>query len=110
MTTFDSGVAWLPPVCVAAPIIGAGAVLIVHKKLPRQLIDLLTTAVAVFVVVLTAILLSSASSGRVVTWSAGWIPVHGFSVGIVLESDPLGAGIALLAASLVTLAMIFSWM
>ena len=109
MTTFDSGVAWLPPVCVAAPIIASGVVLIVHKKLPRQLVDLLTTATAVFVVVLTGILLAASSSGRVVTWSAGWIPAHGFSVGIVLLSDPLGAGIALLAASLVTLAMIFSW-
>jgi multicomponent Na+:H+ antiporter subunit D len=109
LTIFDSGVAWLPPVCVAAPITAAGVVLVAHKKLPRQLIDLLTTATAVFVVVLTGILLSSASSGRVVTWSAGWVPVHGFSVGIVLVTDPLGAGIALLAASLVTLAMIFSW-
>ena len=101
--------AWLPPVCVAVPIIGAGLVLIGHKKLPRPLLDLLTTAAAVCVVVMTGIILASASSGRVVTWSAGWIPVHGFSVGIVLVSDPIGAGIALLAASLVTLAMIFSW-
>lgn len=101
--------AWLPPVCVAVPVIAAGLVLVLNKRLSRQLIDLLTTAAAVCVVVLTAVLLASSSSGRVVTWSAGWVPVHGFSVGIVLVTDPLGAGIALLAASLVTLAMIFSW-
>ena len=109
MTTYDAGVAWLPPVCVAVPVIGASLILVVHKRLPRLIVDLLTTAVAVSVVVMSGIVFAQASSGRVVTWSAGWTPSRGFSVGIVLVSDPLGAGIALLAASLVTLALIFSW-
>lgn len=109
MTTFDSGASWLPPICVAVPIIGAGVVLAANRRLPRAVIDGFTTAVSGAVVVMTAVLLHAAAAGRVVTWAGGWTPSHGASVGIVLVSDPLGSGIALVAASLVTLALIFSW-
>lgn len=109
MTTFDTGAAWLPPVCVAVPVLVSGIVLVANKRLPRLAWDLAATAGAAAVVVMNSVLLAVASSGRIVTWSAGWTPSHGFSVGIVLVSDPLGAGIAVLASSLVTLALIFSW-
>jgi multicomponent Na+:H+ antiporter subunit D len=45
----------------------------------------------------------------VVTWAAGWQPRHGFSVGIVLVADPVGAGIATLAGCLVVLGLMYSW-
>jgi multicomponent Na+:H+ antiporter subunit D len=94
---------------VAVPIIGSAVVLISHRRLPRLAVDLFTTAVAASVVVMTAVVVSRSSSGRVVTWSAGWEPSHGFAVGIVMISDPVSAGLAVLAASLMTLALIFSW-
>jgi multicomponent Na+:H+ antiporter subunit D len=45
----------------------------------------------------------------VVTWAARWEPQHGFSVGIVLVADAVNAAIALLAACLVALSLLYSW-
>jgi multicomponent Na+:H+ antiporter subunit D len=45
----------------------------------------------------------------VITWAAGWEPRNGFSVGIVLVADPQGATVALLAACLVALSLVYSW-
>ena len=44
-----------------------------------------------------------------VYWFAGFRPVHGVAIGIDFAVDPLNAGLACLAALLVTAAMIFSW-
>ena len=109
MPTFDTGVAWIPPVAIALPIIMAAAVLVGYRLLPRAVVDSFALAGSVAVVALVSVLLQSTTSGRVVTWVGDWAPSHGYSVGIVLVSDPLGAGIALLAACLVTLALLFSW-
>jgi multicomponent Na+:H+ antiporter subunit D len=109
MPVFDSGVAWIPPVTIALPIVVAAAVLVGFKLLPRPAIDLLAVAGSAAVVALAAVLLAQTSRGRVITWAANWAPSHGFSVGIVLVSDPLSAGLALLAAGLMTLALLFSW-
>ncbi|HEY3942460.1 MAG TPA: complex I subunit 5 family protein [Acidimicrobiales bacterium] len=87
----------------------AALIIMVDRRLPRLAIDLLATAGALADVVFTALILHQSASGRVITWSAGWKPVHGLSVGIVLVDDPIGAGIALLAAALVVLALVFSW-
>ena len=44
-----------------------------------------------------------------VYWFAGFRPRHGIAIGIDFAVDPLSAGLASLAALLVTAAMIFSW-
>ncbi len=109
MLIFDKGVAWLPPVDVAACIIGAALLIAGGKFLPRWVADLTATAVAGVATVLSSIVLAHAAAGRVVTWIARWQPKHGFSVGIVFQSDPVGAGIAMLAAALTTCALLYSW-
>ncbi|HLI55206.1 MAG TPA: complex I subunit 5 family protein [Acidimicrobiales bacterium] len=109
MPVFDTGVAWLPPVALTIPILLSAAVLVGYRRVRRPVVDAVATAGAACVVAVTAALLARSSEGRVVTWSAGWAPSHGFSVGIVLVSDPVGDGIALTAAVLVTLALVFSW-
>jgi multicomponent Na+:H+ antiporter subunit D len=58
---------------------------------------------------MSAVVLASSARGRVVTWSAGWVPSHGFSVGIVLVVDPVGAGAAVTAGALTTVALVYSW-
>jgi len=100
---------WLPPTTVAVPILGAALLLAVGRWLPRWLTDAIPTAVAAGITVLTACLLARTADGHVVTWSGGWRPTHGFSVGIVMVSDPVGAGAALLSAALATLALLYSW-
>jgi multicomponent Na+:H+ antiporter subunit D len=44
-----------------------------------------------------------------VYWFAGFRPAHGVSIGIDFEVQPLSAGLACLAAVLLTAAMTFSW-
>lgn len=109
MVTFDSGVAWLPPLAVAAAIIGAAVLVALGKSLPRPVVDLFATGVALCVCGLSATVLAKSASGRVVTWSGGWEPAHGFSVGIVMVSDPVGAGIATLASALTVCALLYGW-
>jgi multicomponent Na+:H+ antiporter subunit D len=91
LPTFDTGVAWLPPVAISIPIVLAAVLLAGARTLPRQALDVVATAGAGAVVVVTGVLLAHSSNSR------------------VLVSDPLGDGIALLAASLLLLAMLFSW-
>lgn len=109
MVTFDSGVAWLPPLAVTVAIIGAAVLVALGKSLPRPVLDLFATVVALSVCGLSATVLAKSASGRVVTWSGGWEPAHGFSVGIVMVSDPVGAGIATLASALTVCALLYGW-
>ncbi|MBO0693099.1 MAG: hypothetical protein J2P58_09405, partial [Acidimicrobiaceae bacterium] len=109
MLTFDTGAASLPPIAVAVPIVGAAILLAGGRFFPRWLVDATAILIAAGVTALSAIVLRQAASGPVVTWVARWLPVHGFSVGIVLQSDPVGAGIAVLAGALTTIALLYSW-
>lgn len=109
MLVFDSGVAWLPPVAVATAITGAAVLLAAGRFAPRVAVDGFATLVALVVTGMTATVLAFSAQGRVVTWLARWEPKHGFSVGIVMQSDPVGAGIAMLASALMVIAIIYSW-
>lgn len=107
MVTFDHGAAALAPVAVAGPIVAACFLLVAGRKLPRLAVDVTAIAVALAEVGLLTYLLDQSTGGRLVTWVAGWAPHHSYSVGIVLVVDPLGAGIALLAACLMAVALLF---
>jgi hypothetical protein len=53
--------------------------------------------------------LCARSSGATIVYSfGGWIPSHGIVLGVLFEIDPLGAGLATLAALLVTAAFVFA--
>ncbi|MGH9106326.1 MAG: complex I subunit 5 family protein [Acidimicrobiales bacterium] len=108
MPDFDSGVAWLPPLAIAAAIVGAALIMVAGNHVPRKVATSAAAAVAAVVTALDGAVLSATASGRVVTWSAGWQPHHGFSVGIVLVSDLVGSGAALVAGALTTLALLYS--
>jgi multicomponent Na+:H+ antiporter subunit D len=49
------------------------------------------------------------AGGDQVYWFAGFRPSHGIAIGIDFEAGPLSAGLASLAAVLVTASMTFSW-
>ncbi|HSP36870.1 MAG TPA: complex I subunit 5 family protein [Frankiaceae bacterium] len=106
-------------VTVAAIVVplGAGAILTgIGRWIPRVLLDIGALAAALATTVLTLLLLlevQDSPSSRVVTWLGNWTPTgppgQGFSVGIVLAVDPLGAAMALLSAVLMTLVLVYSW-
>ena len=47
--------------------------------------------------------------GEQVYWFAGFRPTHGIAIGIDFAVGPLSAGLACMAALLVTASMVFSW-
>jgi multicomponent Na+:H+ antiporter subunit D len=75
----------------------------------RRLLDAIAIAAAACVTVLLVVIVTRTAHGDEVYWFAGFHPRHGIAIGIDFAVDPLSAGLACLAALLVTAAMIFSW-
>jgi len=86
----------------AAFLAGAG------RLLPRLLIDALSLVCALAMAALCALLLAHASHSAIVYWFGGFHPVHGVALGISFAIDPLGAGMATLAAVMVSAALLYS--
>jgi multicomponent Na+:H+ antiporter subunit D len=99
----------LAPLAISLPILVACLLLAGGARLPRRAVDATATSAAAAVVLLDLALLVATLHGRVVTWSGGWTPKNGVSVGVVLVADPVGAGAALTAAILMVLALVYSW-
>ncbi|SEG84101.1 multisubunit sodium/proton antiporter, MrpD subunit [Actinacidiphila yanglinensis] len=94
----------LLPVAVAIPLLGAALLAVAGRVLPRAGCDVLATTAAAGEVVCLALLWPR--TGGVATARLGGWPAH---VGIALVADPLGAGLALLAACLVLAVVVYSW-
>lgn len=107
-----SGAANLLPLIVVVPIAVAAIIVAIAEYVPRVLVDVLATATAAGVGSIAGLMATSAygSPGRVVSWLAGWKPDrNGTTVGLVLVGDRLSAGLAVLIAVLMTLALLFGW-
>jgi multicomponent Na+:H+ antiporter subunit D len=104
---FNDGLAQLAPVSIAIPIVVACILLSIGHRAPRLVADGIAIGGAFMVVGIDAALFAG-SSGRTINWVANWLPGGGHPVGIVLVVDRIGAGIALLAASLTLLALVYS--
>jgi multicomponent Na+:H+ antiporter subunit D len=107
MTT--AGASQLAPLMIAVPIVAACVLVALGQWLPRRLIDGVATVTAIAVTVLGCVLFAATGDGRVVTWAGGFTPVHGRSVGVALVVDRFGCGLAVLAAVLVSCALVYSW-
>ena len=99
---------------VIVPLAVAALLAAVGRWLPRLLLDVAALAAAAFstgaaIVLLTRV--SDAPTSRLVLPMGGWAPNGrpGPSVGIVLAVDPLGAGLAVLSAVLMTTVLVYSW-
>jgi multicomponent Na+:H+ antiporter subunit D len=98
----------LLPLTIVVPLLAAAAIsaakpLLQHR---RKILDLIAILVAAAE---TGILLTIMTRGDEVYWFGGFRPAHGIAIGIDFATNPLSAGLAALAATLVTAAMIFSW-
>jgi multicomponent Na+:H+ antiporter subunit D len=95
---------------ILVPILGAVAMSAVGTRLPQLAAWITTFAAAAATAVLCALLVHRAGRGLVVTWFGGWHPRSGgVAFGIDLAVDHLGGGMALLAATLVTATVLYSW-
>jgi multicomponent Na+:H+ antiporter subunit D len=105
----STGAQELAPLAIAVPIVISCALVGAGRHLPRPVLDGGTLLTAVAVAALDAIMLAATHGGRIVTWSGGWTPRDGVTVGIALVVDGLGAGMALLGAILVACAVLYGW-
>jgi multicomponent Na+:H+ antiporter subunit D len=101
----------LPALAVVAPLLAAAAISACGPLLrPRgRLLDAIAIVTSAAVTVMLAVLTARAAHGDVVYWFAGFRPSRGVAIGIDFAAGPLSAGLATLAALLVTAAMLFSW-
>ncbi len=93
------------PLLAAATISAAGPLL----RGRRRVLDAAAILLAACVAVILMVIMFRTVGGDQVYWFAGFRPAHGITIGIDFEAGPLSAGLASLAAVLVTAAMTFSW-
>src|ERR1700727_903060 len=74
----------------------------------RRILDVVAILTAAAVAVMLFVIMIRTARGAQVYWFAGFRPAHGVSIGIDFEVQPISAGLAALAAVLVTAAMTFS--
>lgn len=99
-----------PALAVAVPLLSAAILAAVRKWLPRVAMDLLGLLASLGTLVITCILLyGSVHHGASVYWLGGWWPRGSMAIGIGMVIEPIGAGLAVLAALLTSLALLFSW-
>ncbi|MFL5828804.1 MAG: complex I subunit 5 family protein [Solirubrobacteraceae bacterium] len=94
---------------VVVPLVAAALLTAVRRLANRTFNDLSAGGVAVGVIALCSILLARAAHHPFAYWMGGWRPKHSVSIGISFSIDPIGAGLAIFAAVLITAAIVYSW-
>ena len=94
---------------VAIPLLVAAILMGCQPVLHRRFIDVAGIVCAISVLVLCLVLGWGAASGPIVSWAGAWRPRQGVALGVAFVVDPLGAGLACLAAALATASLVYSW-
>lgn len=100
---------FLVPLPVAVPLVVAAVMTALNTRMPRRLRDAVAIATAAAVAVVCGLLLNATLEQPIVYWFGGWVPRGNIALGICFAIDPLGAGLALLTAVLMTASLFFSW-
>lgn len=98
-----------PALPVAVPLLAAALLSGLRDYFPRRAADGISMAVAGFNLVFSIILLKTVWNHPFVYWFGNWYPRGHVVLGICFVVDPIGAGLAVLAAFLTLLALLFSW-
>ena len=99
----------LVPLPVAIPLVTAAFLTATGHFLGKRVDDLAGIAASATTLVVSLLLLFHAADHRVAYWFGGWKPRDGLALGISFTVDPVGAGFAALAATLMTASLVFSW-
>ena len=96
---------------VVVPLIAAAAISALRPLFrdKRRALDTVAILTAACVTAMLVVIMVRVSGGEQVYWFAGFRPSHGIAIGIDFAVDPLSAGLACMAALLVTASMVFSW-
>ena len=101
----------LLPLAVVLPLLVAAAIGALNPLLRRhrRILDSMAIAASAVVAGLLVVIMIRVAGHDETYWFGGFRPHHGIAIGIDFEVGPLSAGLACLAAVLVTAGMIFSW-
>ncbi len=99
----------LPGLPVTLPLLGAALLASTRSWLSRAWADLLGITFAALALLADVLLLERALHGSFVYWFGNWYPRGSMVLGIGFVIEPIGAGLAVLAALLTLLAFVFSW-
>jgi multicomponent Na+:H+ antiporter subunit D len=101
----------LLPLVTVTPLLMAAVIAALNRLLcgQRRVLDCAAILTSAAVAGLLIPILVQVAHQDQVYWFAGFHPKHGVAIGIDYAVGPLNAGLACLAAVLVTAAMIFSW-
>jgi multicomponent Na+:H+ antiporter subunit D len=101
----------LLPLAVVVPLLVAAAISALTPLLrhQRRILDSVAILASAAVAGLLVGIMVQVAHRDQVYWFAGFRPHHGIAIGIDFAVGPLSAGLACLAAILVTAGMIFSW-
>jgi multicomponent Na+:H+ antiporter subunit D len=90
------------------PLLAAAVLAASASRVPKRVAEGAAIAVAAVTAVLCWILLAHVADHRFVYWFSGWQPRHGVALGISFAVDAVGAGMAVLVATLTTASLVFS--
>jgi multicomponent Na+:H+ antiporter subunit D len=99
----------LVPLPVAIPLLTAATLTATGHFLGKRVDDIAGISAAAATAVISLLLVFRSADHRLVYWFGGWEPRHGLALGISFTVDPAGAGLAALAATLMTASLVFSW-
>jgi multicomponent Na+:H+ antiporter subunit D len=93
---------------VALPLLASASLAAGATRIPRRFADSASVGTAGAVTVIGCLLLVQ-DPGVLPYWFGGWTPREGVAVGISFVADPFSTGVVVLAGSLVTASLVFSW-
>jgi multicomponent Na+:H+ antiporter subunit D len=94
------------PLAVAVPLLAAAGLTAVGTRVGRAGSELVALAVCLATAVVCAILLVRVTSGLELYWFGGWEPRGGMPIGVSFAVDAFSAGLALLVAVLMAIALV----
>ena len=99
----------LPALPVALPLLMAALLAGLRPWLRRWVADALAILTAAVCLCMCLLLVVLSQHHNIIYWYGNWAPRGRMALGIGFEVDPVGAGLASLAALLTLLGLIYSW-
>lgn len=99
----------LTPLPIAIPMVGAALIATLRKWLSRWVADSLGILFVAATLIASSELLAVSIHSPSVYWFGNWFPHGSVVLGIGFVAEPIGAGLAVLAATLTLLSLVFSW-
>jgi multicomponent Na+:H+ antiporter subunit D len=96
------------PLVVAVPLLAAAALAAFGSFVRRWMAEAVALGAVAASAVFATIVFARSGSELLVYWFGGWTPRQGIAIGVSFAIDPIGAGLALFAATLMLVALLFS--